>query len=132
MADGNGLVTCRMYDSWPAVRDGFAKNILAGYGSAVALVLATIFHWAVFLLPYVWLFDANLRLYGLLAIGLAFGIRALSAAATHQRIRDSLLMPVSVLLMTRISVQALRWHVSGGPRWKGRVIQQQTGSAHHG
>ena len=132
MADGNGLVQCRMYDSWPAVRDGFAKNILAGYGSAAALVLATIFHWVVFLLPYVWLFDVNLRLYGLLAIAMAFGIRALSAAATHQRIRDSLLMPVSVLLMTRISVQALRWNVSGGPRWKGRVIQQQTGNAHHG
>lgn len=132
MADGNGLVQCRMYDSWPAVRDGFAKNILAGYGSATALVLATIFHWIVFLLPYVWLLDDALRPYGLLAIGLAFGIRALSAAATQQRIMDSLLMPVSVLLLTRISVQAIWWHVNGGPRWKGRVIQQQVGNAPHG
>ena len=132
MVDGNRLVGCRMYGNWPAVRDGFAKNILAGYGSASALVVATILHWVVFLLPFIWLLDENLRLYGLLAIGLAFGIRALSAAATHQRILDSLLMPVSVLLMTRISVQAILWHTSGGPRWKGRIIRQQPESASHG
>ncbi|MCA9882044.1 MAG: glycosyltransferase [Anaerolineae bacterium] len=131
MADGNRLVQCRMYDSWPAVRDGFAKNILAGYGSVPALVLATIFHLMVFVLPYAWLFDANLRLYGVLAIVLGIGIRALSAAATHQRIPDALLMPLSVVLMTRISLQAIVWHYSGGPRWKGRVISQQ-GSTSHG
>jgi hypothetical protein len=34
MADGGGLVGCRMYDGWTAVRDGFAKNILAGHGKA--------------------------------------------------------------------------------------------------
>jgi chlorobactene glucosyltransferase len=32
MADGGGLISCRMYDGWPAVRDGFAKNILSGHG----------------------------------------------------------------------------------------------------
>ena len=31
MVNGNNLISCRMYSGWPAVRDGFAKNILAGY-----------------------------------------------------------------------------------------------------
>ena len=34
MADGNRLIACRMYSDWPSVRDGYAKNILAGYGVA--------------------------------------------------------------------------------------------------
>jgi chlorobactene glucosyltransferase len=50
MADGNRLIGCRMYADWPAVRDGFAKNILAGHGNSVPFLLAlsTLFHWLVF------------------------------------------------------------------------------------
>lgn len=132
MSDGNQFIGCRMYDGWPAVRDGFAKNILAGYGSAFALALATVFHITVFLSPYIWLLWAQWRPYALLAIALGMGLRALSAAFTHQRVLDSLLMPVSVLLMTRIALQAFWWHFTGGPRWKGRLIQQSTQGAHHG
>jgi len=56
MADGDGLVACRMYTDWPSVRDGYAKNILAGYGSSLFFMgLATLFHWLVFLLPPAWL-----------------------------------------------------------------------------
>ncbi len=56
MADGDGVVACRMYTDWPSVRDGYAKNILAGYGSSLFFMgLATLFHWLVFLFPPVWL-----------------------------------------------------------------------------
>jgi chlorobactene glucosyltransferase len=49
----------------------------------------------------------------------------LTAAATHQRILDALLMPVSVLLMSRIAWQAIWWRWRfGGPLWKGRTITQ--------
>jgi hypothetical protein len=52
--------------------------------------------------------------------------RALSAAFSRQRPQDALLMPLSVLLMTRIALQALYWHYTGGVRWKGRTISQPT------
>lgn len=132
MADGNRLIQCRMYDGWKDVRDGFAKNILAGYGNSVlALVLGAVFHWGVFLFPWVWLaVDGFMTPYpewplALIAAGL--GVRALTAAHTHQRIGDALLMPVSVLLMTRIAAQAIYWHYRyGGPQWKGRVIHRKS------
>ncbi|MCB0196060.1 MAG: glycosyltransferase, partial [Anaerolineae bacterium] len=38
MVDGNRLVTCRMYRNWTEVREGFAKNILSGYGNSVPLL----------------------------------------------------------------------------------------------
>lgn len=119
MADGNGLIGCRMYGNWQEVKAGFAKNILAGHGGSVPFLLAsTVFHWLVFVIPWLWwLFDGSQ--WPLVAAGV--GIRALSAAITRQRLIDTLFMPVSVLLMTSIAVQAMRWHYSGGPRWKGRV-----------
>lgn len=131
MADGAGLISCRMYRDWPSVRDGFAKNILAGYGGRVIfLLLATVFHWLVFLLPWLWLALGWLApelpgwpLWPLLLAGLGVAIRATTAAVTRQRIGDALLMPLSVLLMTRIAGQAIWWQWRyGGPRWKDRLI----------
>lgn len=144
MADGAGLIHCRMYPDWPSVRDGFAKNILAGYGgSVIFLILATFFHWLVFLGPWLlliinnqwsiinsqrflfidhWQLTVNYWLFVLIALGI--GMRMLTAAATRQRPGDALLLPLSVLLMTRIAAQALWWHWHGGPRWKGRIVKR--------
>lgn len=144
MADGAGLIACRMYRDWPQVRDGFAKNILAGHGGQPAwLLLSTLFHWLVFVFPWLWAIGG----WGLgigvweLSVGgwalvfapwsfpvslvcLGVGVRALTAAVTGQRVRDALLMPVSVLLMTVIAARSLYWRYTGGPRWKGRALQE--------
>jgi len=143
MADGNGLIACRMYTDWPAVRNGFAKSIVGGYGSVAGVVLSAIFHWLVFLVPPVWLLAGWLNpvdyavALGPLALTLpgwpwwpalltaaGIAVRAASAWFTRQRVADALLMPVSVLVMTVISAQACWWQVRyGGPIWKGRVIK---------
>lgn len=125
MVDGNYLIGCRMYYDWLSVRDGFAKNILAGYGnSLVALGLSAAFHAIVFLLPLILILLSAWWQWGLGMIALAVGTRALSAAHSHQRVADALLMPLSVLAMQRIALQAVIWHVQGGPRWKGRTLTQ--------
>ncbi len=122
MADGSGLIACRMYDGWPAVRDGFAKNILAGHGNSVPfLLLSTLFHWLVFLFPWVWLAVSG-SLWALALVMVGVGVRLGTAVFTHQRPLDAFLMPVSVLLMTRIATQSIWWHYRGGPQWKGRQL----------
>ncbi len=126
MADGNRLIQARMYTNWQTVRDGFAKNILAGYGNSVfGLLLGAVFHWLVFLFPWFMLALPEFRLWGALLILLGITARALSAAFTHQRTIDAIFMPLSVLLFTRIAAQSIQWHFTGGPRWKGRQITKQ-------
>lgn len=121
MADGNRLVGCRMYHNWPEVRDGFAKNILSGHaGSVLFLLVSTVFHWVVFVLPWL-LWPLNGWFAAVAAGGVA--IRALTAAFTRQRVMDAVLMPVSVVLMTIITARAIWWHFRGGPLWKGRVAR---------
>ncbi len=143
MADGNGLISCRMYTDWPSVRNGFAKSIVGGYGSVFGVILSILFHVAVFLAPPAWLLlgwidpaglsitagPVSLTLPGwpvwpAVLTGAGMGIRATTAWFTRQRARDALLMPVTVVVMTVISVLACWWQVRyGGPVWKGRVIQ---------
>lgn len=126
MMDGNELLTCRMYINWQSVRDGFAKNILAGYGnSVILLLLGALFHITVFLLPWLLLLT-EYRLWAFLLIVLGIGVRALTAAFSHQRLPDALLLPVSVLLMTRIALHAIYWRFTGGVHWKGRVIKRNS------
>ena len=130
LADGNNLIRCRMYDGWHAVFDGYTKNILAGHGnSAALLLLSTFFHVTVFVMPWVWLLSGQAWTapgwpWVPLTLGaLGIGVRALTAQATGQRVRDALLMPLSVLLMSVIALRSLWWHAHyGGPVWKGRVV----------
>jgi chlorobactene glucosyltransferase len=124
MIDGNWLVSCRMYPGgWPEIQDGFAKNILAGHGNSVfSLIISIIFHWLVFIFPWAWWIFGG----GLIALGLGLtgiGLRGLSAAMTHQRVKDALLMPISVLLMTLIAVRSIIWHYTGKAIWKGRQVK---------
>jgi chlorobactene glucosyltransferase len=142
MADGNRLVSCRMYTGWPSVRNGLAKSVVGGYGSVFIVILSILFHVTVFLAPPVWLLMGwldpdpitirwgafGLALPGwplwptvLTALGMV--IRGTTAWFTHQRVRDALLMPASVVVMTAISILACWWHVRyGGPVWKGRRV----------
>ncbi len=137
-ADANGPIQTRMYNNWLQVRDGFAKNILAGHGNSVSfLFLSTVFHWWLFVLPWFLLLShiavsvfpfpnpfPNPFALPFFAVLLGVTTRALTAATSRQRIRDSLLMPASVFLMTLIAFRALQWRTTGGPQWKGRIISK--------
>jgi chlorobactene glucosyltransferase len=130
MADGAGLVLCHMYDGAQAALNGYTKNILAGHANRVSLLaLSTIFHWSLFLAPWLWLlFGQSWPLPGWPAWPLALMVagvtmRGLTAYATRQRVGDALLLPVSVLIFTAIAARALWWRARyGGVLWKGRLI----------
>ncbi len=130
MVDSAGFLTCRMYHDWRSVRDGFAKNILAGYGDRVLfLALGAFFHWWVFIGPWAWLAlgwrgdPPGWPFWPLALGGLGIAVRAITAAFTGQRARDAWTLPLAVLLMTWIAVRAVWWRWRyGGPQWKGRVI----------
>jgi len=133
LADGAGLLHCRMYAGWSSVLQGYAKNILAGHGNSITLLLlSTLFHLTIFVLPWLWLAVGFVGLgltgwplWPLLLCGLGVTLRGLTALVTRQRPLDALFLPLSVLLMTRIAFQAIWWQLrDGGPRWKDRKIVQ--------
>ncbi len=128
MVEADGLISCRMYCDWRTVREGYAKNILAGFGGAAGLIAGTVFHWLIILVPWalLGLGFAGSEIPGhpwwtLLLVTAGISVRSLTALRTGQRVGDGLLLPVSVVLMTCIAAQSLWWHWRfGGPLWKGR------------
>ena len=115
LADGAGLITCRRYRRWHDLRAGFADNLLAAYGNHVTLLgLSTLFHLAIFVLPALWLLIGWLLppsdSYPLVPLALTLmgiSLRALTAAATHQRWYDAIWLPISALLLTWIALSAI-------------------------
>lgn len=79
------------------------------------------FHWLVFVVPWLW-FAATLNSWPLVLLVVGLLLRMGTAVFTHQRPLDACLMPLSVLLMSRIAVQSIWWHHRGIANWKGRIL----------
>jgi hypothetical protein len=120
--EGHRLASCRMYDGWPALREGYAKSLWASVGgSPAASATAAAVLTAVYVIPAL----AALRGSRAGLIGYAAGVagRAVVAARTGGRAwPDALAHPVSVLLFDVLMATSLRGHRRGTLRWRGRAI----------
>jgi hypothetical protein len=120
--DGSRLAACRMYDGWPALRDGYAKSLWGAVGgspvasSAAALALTAV--WVV--PPLAALRGSRAGLLGYLA---AAASRAVVAAGTGGRLwPDPLTHPVSVLALDLVMVRSVAGHRRGTLTWRGRPL----------
>jgi hypothetical protein len=121
VADGTHVATCRMYDGWGALRDGYGKSLWSAFGGPVGAVTATALLGTAHVVPAA----AALRGSRAGAIGYAASVagRALVARRTGARLApDVLLHPVSVLLLNGLVADSFRRRRLGTLRWKGRGV----------
>jgi len=126
--DGSRLAACRMYDGWPALRDGYAKSLWASLRSPAAGVTAAAVLTAVWVLPPA----AALRGSRAGLLGYAAGVagRAVVAARTGGRVwPDVLVHPVSVLALDVLMVRSVLGHRRGTLTWRGRPVTASPESA---
>jgi hypothetical protein len=120
--DGSQLAACRMYESWPALREGYTKSLWATLGGSPAASLAAAAGLtAVGVLPAV----AALRGSRAGFVGYAAGVagRAVVATATGGRAwPDALAHPVSLLLLDALMLRSVRGHRRGTLTWRGRTL----------
>src|SRR5215207_4755000 len=123
--DGSRLAACRMYDGWPALRDGYAKSLWGAVGgSPAASVLATAVLTAVWVVPPL----ATLRGSRAGLLGYLAGVagRAVTAAGTGGRVwPDALAHPVSMVLLDVLMVRSVAGHRRGTLTWRGRRLPRQ-------
>ena len=120
--DGSRLAACRMYDGWPALRDGYAKSLWAAVGGSPSAGLA-----AAAVLTAVWVIPAAAALRGsrVGALGYAAGVagRAVVAARTGSRVwPDVLAHPASILLFDVLMVRSVTGRRRGTLTWRGRSV----------
>lgn len=121
IVDGTGLASVRMYDGWPALRDGYGKWLWAAFGSPAGAIGVV----AVLGLAYVLPPLAALRGSRAGALGCAAGVasRVVAARATGGRVvPDAFAHPASAVVFGYLTLRSLRERRRGTLRWKGRAV----------
>ena len=121
VVDGTALATCRMYDSWPALRDGYTKSLWSAFGSPGGAVGAIGVLALAYLVPPL----AALRGSRVGAAGYAAAVagRVLAARRTGGRaVPDALAHPGSIGLLGWLTVSSWRRRRRGDLTWKGRSV----------
>jgi len=121
VADGTHLATCRMYDGWPSLRDGYAKSLWSATGTpagaagvVAGLVLA-------FVLPPLAALGGSRA--GLLGWAAGLASRVVAARRTGGRAwPDALGHPASVVVLASLVGRSWRLRRTGGLAWKGRSL----------
>jgi Glycosyl transferase family 2 len=121
VVDGTGLATCRMYESWPELREGYEKSAWAAFGSPAAAAATVGGLGVLYVVPAL----AALRgsLVGLLGYGAAVTGRYVVAERTGGRsVPDSLAHPASIALLGWLTAASWVRRRQGTLRWKGRPL----------
>jgi hypothetical protein len=121
VVDGTTLATCRMYDDWPSLRDGYSKSLWSAFGSPVGAAAVMTGLGVVYLLPPLAALTGSLTgLTGYLA-GVA-GRYMVAERTAGRSLPDSLAHPVSVALLGWLTVRSEVLHRRGELDWRGRRL----------
>ena len=115
---GNRLIECRMYQSGREAIDGFSKNLLAGFGNMIGLVMF------LFLIAFSYIllfFVLYAHLWLVLPIILATNV--ILAMLSNQPIWQTVLLhPLKLLILCWIAYLSIYRTIAKTNQWKGRNI----------
>ncbi|MCX5066401.1 glycosyltransferase family 2 protein [Micromonospora lupini] len=129
LADGSRLATCRMYDDWPQLRDGYSKSLWASFGhpgaAAAVVTLLLLLYTAPPLVALAGLVvgSAQVAAVGLASYLLGVAGRVLTARATGGRWwPDALAHPVSVVVLGWLTLRSYHLRKRRRLAWRGRPV----------
>ncbi|MBY8872809.1 glycosyltransferase family 2 protein [Micromonospora sp. PLK6-60] len=129
LADGARLASCRMYEDWPQLRDGYSKSLWASFGhpSAAALVLTLLLllYSAPPLLAVAALAAGAPAVAGAAFLAYLAGVagRVVCARATGGRAwPDALAHPVSVVVLGWLTLRSYHLRKRRRLSWRGRPV----------
>lgn len=121
VTDGAAIASCRMYTSWPDVRDGYSKSLWSAFGPppAAAVVMG--------LLGMAYVAPAVAALAGsrVGALGYLAGVlgRVVVARRTGSRVwPDVLAHPAGIAVLAALTARSHVLHRRGALTWKGRTL----------
>lgn len=121
MADGSRIASCRMYTSWPDLRDGYGKSLWAAFGSEAGAAAVVGLLGLAYLVPPL----AALRGSRAGLVGYAAGVagRMITGRATGGRaLPDAFAHPVSIGAFAYLTGRSVVQHRRGRLSWKGRQL----------
>ncbi|WP_435209724.1 glycosyltransferase [Micromonospora sp. bgisy143] len=129
LADGSRLASCRMYEDWPQLRDGYSKSLWASFGhpgAAAAVVAALLLLYTappLVALTGLAVGAPSVAAVALIAYLLGVAGRALTARATGGRWwPDALAHPVSVVVLGWLTLRSYHLRKRHRLTWRGRPV----------
>jgi glycosyltransferase involved in cell wall biosynthesis len=118
VADGSTLAKTRMYKDFSDIRAGYGKSLWSAFPTPLNTGVAIIFIFATGVAPVIaWLSGNPI---GLFTFQIIVITRALSAKRSGGRILDSLLHPISSVILIYLIIYS--WRARGKVQWKGRTL----------
>jgi len=122
VADGTHVATCRMYDGWPALRDGYAKSLWSAFGSPTGAAAAVGLLGLAYVVPPVAALRGSRA--GLLGYLAAVTGRIVVGRRVGARVwPDALAHPLSMLTFSGLTTLSLLRHRRGTLHVSGRPLR---------
>ena len=121
VVDGTHLATCRMYEDWPELREGYTKSLWSAFGSpqGAAVVVAGLA--VCYVVPPIAALRGSLTgLGGYVAA--VVGRYAVAERTGGRSLPDSLAHPASVLVLGWLTCRSVRAARRGRLTWRGRTL----------
>ncbi len=126
VVDGTTLATCRMYENWPQLRDGYTKSLWSAFGSRTGAAGVVSGLGLVYLVPPVAALGGSLTgLTGYLAAVL--GRYVVAERTAGRSLPDSLAHPASIALFGWLTARSLTARQRGRLLWRGRSLTVSAG-----
>lgn len=117
----NGLIYCRMYKNLRESINGFSKNLLAGFGNNIIILVLyqlLVISWPMFLIIN---YDLHLLVLPLTLIVL--GRMMMSFLSGQNVVLNLILHPLQMLFFLFISIKSISNYLLKTGTWKGRLIK---------
>ncbi|MGM9477931.1 glycosyltransferase [Pedobacter sp. GSP4] len=117
----NGLIYCRMYKNLGESMNGFSKNLLAGFGNNIIILL--LYQLLVVVGPVILILNFNVALL-VLPLTLIILSRIMISYLSGQNVLINLILhPFQMLFFLIISFISIKKHIFKTGTWKGRTIR---------
>jgi cellulose synthase/poly-beta-1,6-N-acetylglucosamine synthase-like glycosyltransferase len=130
VAEGSSLATCRMYNGWVELREGYTKNLWSATGSLFGAAAIIVLLGGLYLVPVVGfavgIAQRNSSLVAMSVGGYVAGVagRLVTARTTGGSLHDAVLHPVSITVLVWLIVRSWRQHLRGAIRGRAGRYEQ--------
>jgi len=121
VVDGTHLATCRMYEDWPELREGYTKSLWSAFGSpqGAAVVVAGLA--VCYVVPPIAALRGSLTGFGGY-VAAVVGRYAVAERTGGRSMPDSLAHPASVVVFGWLTARSWRARLRGELTWRGRRL----------
>jgi glycosyltransferase involved in cell wall biosynthesis len=117
----NGLIYCRMYRDLSESLNGFSKNLLAGFGNNIIILL--LYQLLVTIGPLILILNFNFTLLVLPLTLIVLSRMMISYLSGQNVLINLILHPLQMFFFLIISLISIKKHIFKTSTWKGRTIK---------